>query len=96
MNIHIGTESQQTIDDRATDEFFPVTPCRLTQDDLRNLPITGHLDHFHCDIAATRTYHLSAKILGKQCMLFQAMQGCFPKFTHFSPILEETDEFAYK
>src|SRR5579872_666351 len=77
MNINIRTQTQETIDDRAAQEFFPVAAGGLTQHDLCNLALACNLDQRPGNVFALHTYHLSTEVFSQHNMFFQPFAGNF-------------------
>src|SRR2546425_5166607 len=94
MNIDVRTHAQHTINDRTTDQLFPVTTGRLTQDQLRHLALFGDLHQRPGDITALHTDDLGPQVLCEYHMLFQTAQRGLAMPACISAKLDQPDELA--
>src|SRR5438105_5020646 len=94
MNINLRIEPQHSVDNGATQQFFPPASCWLPQHNLRNLSFTGNLHERSGDIATLHSDHLSPQVLGEEGVFFQVFQCCFTLLTCTRTVLEKSDHFA--
>src|SRR5579859_3673521 len=73
MDINPGIQTEQTVDNGATEDLLPTTPGGLSEDNLRHLSLFGDLNEFGGDIPATRANDLCSQIFCQDSVLFQSL-----------------------
>src|SRR5215469_5052063 len=94
VNIDICTHPQHAVDNGAADELFPATARRLTQHNLRHLPLPGDLDQRFGNITTLRADDLGPQIFCEHGIRLQPPQGLFPVPLRVSTVPEPPDELA--
>ncbi len=94
VDIDSSTEEQHTVDDRATDQFFPMAAGGLTKHKLCHRMFASGLNQRFGDITALYANDRGTEVFGKDSVFFQvalcgfAIPGCL------SAIFDKADEFA--
>src|SRR5579885_130750 len=94
VNIDIGGKTQQTIDDRAAQQFFPMATGRLSQHNLCHALFTRDLSQGFSKIAAFGTNDLGSQVFSECGMLFQTPTSLLSVSFRVTPIFEPADQFA--
>ena len=78
VDVDVGREAQEAIDDGASEYLFPPTACRLAQDNLGDLVLFGKLHERPGHITTLCANDFGTQIFREHSMLFQAVLRFFP------------------
>src|SRR5581483_7494562 len=92
VDIYLGVQAEDTIDDGAAQQLFPVATRWLAQHDMRDMALASNLDQRASDVPAFCAYDLGSQVLGQQTVFFQVMLCLLPLLAGVLAVSEPTNQ----